>query len=106
MVRSFSATGVEADLTVGQGSSGSVPTSTSGHSSSNSSSSNNRRRSSSSSSSSAVGVSDTHEDKVMRAVRTVRQQDEAHSEFRPLCLLLKVMLHQQGLDKPFTGGLG
>ena len=42
----------------------------------------------------------------MRAVRTVRQQDEAHSEFRPLCLLLKVMLHQQGLDKPFTGGLG
>ena len=106
MVRSFSATGVEADLTVGQGSSGNAPTSTSGHSSSNSSSSNNRRRSSSSSSSSAVGVSDTHEDKVMRAVRTVRQQDEAHSEFRPLCLLLKVMLHQQGLDKPFTGGLG
>jgi len=103
MVRSFSATGVEADLTVGQGSSGNAPTSTSGHSSSNSSSSNNRRRSSSSS---AVGVSDTHEDKVMRAVRTVRQQDEAHSEFRPLCLLLKVMLHQQGLDKPFTGGLG
>ena len=103
MVRSFSATGVEADLTVGQGSSGNAPTSTSGHISSNSSSSNNRRRSSSSS---AVGVSDTHEDKVMRAVRTVRQQDEAHSEFRPLCLLLKVMLHQQGLDKPFTGGLG
>ncbi|CAM9907549.1 unnamed protein product, partial [Hapterophycus canaliculatus] len=26
--------------------------------------------------------------------------------FRPLALFLKVFMHQRGLDKPFTGGIG